>query len=187
MSRNFRLMGASALGILAIGYGVSQYTAPVHTVTSSPAPATAPVHEKCQRLRWYMHPKGLTLNQAIAEDQKYQAAVYPQENWNASPGSPRICKPFHQAGLSCSGPTRMVLADFLAINGKGLFPLVESSELLISYRPNPASRCPTGAKVNDGYDGTVDDNEKLSAAVRRNIDLFHGGDLTAEDVRTKWH
>ncbi|HEY0010813.1 MAG TPA: hypothetical protein VGB97_02765 [Candidatus Paceibacterota bacterium] len=91
----------------------------------------------------------------------------------------QTCAAMRSVGLSCDYITRSALAMFLAMNGKDPVPP--------SGKTNPyCADNPTDTPPHNCFIGRPAQNKLLREGVRRNARLFRDGNLTAEDVRTKW-
>ena len=95
-------------------------------------------------------------------------------------GSRQVCTALRRVKLSCDYNTRITLSMFLTVNGKGLFPASGGTN------PYYTKYGPSDSYPDDGFVGQSIQNNMLATAVRRNVKLFHNGDLTAEAVRNSW-
>ncbi len=114
---------------------------------------------------WNCHdPLPTTLREAI----QYQMEYLPADNIGYTTGHDNpACDALVRAGFApCNFNTRGVLAGFLAMYGKDLFPT--------DYNFGPGGTA---------YYGTAEQNLALIAAIERNAALFSDGDLTAEEVQ----
>ena len=158
-----------------------------------------------QPLPWYeAHPAAVkTLKQAIAEEHEFLADHYDVNNklvkwphgnpyWHGHNADAKTCAALKSVGLTCDYNTRSTLTDFLTVNDKGLFPAAggtnpwytatDRAEEIKSH-----AKYGTWVGIDNAFIGQPRQNAMLASAVHRNASLFHHGDLTAADVRAKWH
>ena len=132
---------------------------------------------------WYMRdPKPTTLSEALAVEKVFLGN---DNSGYRMPANAETCSLFKKVGLPCDYNTRCTVSMFLTVNGKGLFPAKGKTNPYVFDDKGevwPSSH----NEPDDVYIGTATQGKILIDAVRRNAALFKNGDLTAEDVRTKW-
>lgn len=128
--------------------------------------------------RDYAKPRPTTLKAALASTRRFLG--YGNVGWKMQ-GDANVCAALKEVGVACDYNTRGDLTMFLAVNGKALFPW--------QGKTNPWVTDDTLIKLgfpDDVFVGRPAQNKEIAAAVRRNAKLFKNGDLTADDVKTKW-
>lgn len=95
-------------------------------------------------------------------------------------GDGEVCKALKGVKLGCDYNTRYTLSMFLTVNGKGLFPAAgNTNPYFTKFEPEYMDH-------DDGFIGRLVQNKMLADAIRRNTNLFKGGDLSADDVKKRW-
>jgi len=149
------------------------------TIVVASSPASAQVLKPAGDNPWYMNgERPATLSEALSKEKEYLGEDNPGYTVLAGVS---ICDAFVEVGLSCDYNTRLTLSNFLTACEKGLFPATARTNPFCS--PNDSYV----KQFDDCYIGTAQQNLMLLDAIRRNAGLFKNGDLTAEDVRAKWH
>ena len=179
--------------IVALEQCSQEQKIPANIAMSSPAPKTevsAKLTDEPYQLAWYeMQEKPKSLNGVLIAERTGRNEV--SSYWKGHFADPKTCAVLKSAKLTCDYNTRMTLSTFLTVNGKGLFPASGGTNPYYSAADR-AQELEIHADhgwpmpIDEAFIGHPPQNQMLAAAVRRNLRLFQDGDLTAEEVRTRW-
>jgi hypothetical protein len=121
----------------------------------------------------------------LKTEKDYRGKTHP--GWETQ-GRGKVCEAMRSVGLSdCSYNSRVVLVDFLYLNGKVLFPCEGNTNPyfnnnLPTSNVGHCSRRLAG-EVNNLFIGQAVQNDMLAKAIIANRRLFKNGDLTAAKAK----
>ncbi len=102
-----------------------------------------------------------------------------------NPGSSKICSTMRRVGLGCSYNERIMLSEYLAANGKNLFPCGDGSNPYFATTKDCDSFRPEELMSDSFYIGQPGQSVTLEQSIRKNAKLFKNGDLTPE-AAARW-